>query len=127
LSIHLIEIDAWWKAIGVQELRKTIKQRVIHYRYPKMHLGTHISESIRRMGSGDNFITDTSERLPIANVKEAYRSTTKGDFIRQMLKHNNWCTCFHYMEVMLCHLALQGWYDIDSAKLLNLLSSTDKL
>jgi len=76
-SIRLVEFEAWWQAISIQELRKTIEQRVIHFGYPKMHLVSHISESIRRMGSGDNFTTDISERLHIGNVKEAYRSTNK--------------------------------------------------
>jgi hypothetical protein len=124
-SIRLIEFEAWWQAIGVQELRKTIEQRVIHFGYPKMHLVSHISESIRRMGSGDNFTTDISERLHIGNVKEAYRSTNKVNYIRQMLKHNDRSTGLDYMEETLSYLALQGWYDIDSAKVFNLLSAAD--
>jgi len=46
-SICLVEFEAWWQAIGVQELRKTIEQHVIHFGYAKMHLVSHISESIR--------------------------------------------------------------------------------
>jgi len=126
LSIRLIEFEAWWQAIGVQELRKTIKQCVIHFGYPKRHLVSHISESIRRMGSGDNFTTDISERLHIDNVKEAYRSTNKVNYIRQMLKHNDRSTALDYMEETLSYLALQGWYNIDSAKAFNLLSAADK-
>ena len=91
-----------------------------------MHLVSHISESIRRMGSGDNFTTDISERLHISNVKEAYRSTNKVNYIRQMLKHNDRCTGLDYMEETLSYLALQGWYDIDSAKVFNLLSAAHK-
>jgi len=72
LSICLIESEAWGQAIGVQEFRKTIKQRVIHFGYPKMHFVSYISESIRRKSSGDNFTTDMSEQLLIGNVKEAY-------------------------------------------------------
>jgi hypothetical protein len=45
-SICLIEFEAWWETIGIQALRKTIEQCVIHFRYPKMHLVSHISESI---------------------------------------------------------------------------------
>jgi len=71
-SIRLIEFEAWWQAMGVQEFRKTIEQHVILFGYPMMHLVSHKSESIRQMGSGDNFTTDVSERLHIANVKEAY-------------------------------------------------------
>ena len=59
--IHLVEFGAWWQAIGVQELWKTIQQHVIHFRYPKMHLVSYISESIRQMGSGNNFTTDSSD------------------------------------------------------------------
>jgi len=80
-SICLIKFEAWWETIGIQALRKSIEQRVIHFGYAKMHLVSHISESIRRMGSGDNFTTDISELLHIANVKEAYRSTNKVNYI----------------------------------------------
>ena len=79
--IRLIAFEACWQAIGVQELRRTIKQRVIHVGYPTMHLVSHISESIQRMGSGDNFTTDIPERVHIANVKEAYPSTNKVNYI----------------------------------------------
>jgi len=43
-----------------------------------------------------------------------------------MLKHNDWCTGLDYMEERLSYLALQGWYHVDSAKVFNLLSNTDK-
>ena len=46
-SIRLVECEAWWQAISSQELWKTIEQRVIHFGYPKMHLVSHTSESIR--------------------------------------------------------------------------------
>jgi len=125
-SIRMIKFEAWWETIGIQALRKTIEQRVVHFGYPKMHLVSHMSESFRRMGSGDNFTTDISERLHIANVKEAYRSSNKVNNIQQMLKHNDRCTGLHYMEETLSYLALEGWYDIDSAKVFKLLSATDK-
>jgi hypothetical protein len=77
------------------------------------------------MGSSDNFTTETSEKLHIANVKEAYRSTNKVNYIRQMLKHNDQRTGLDYMEETLSYLALQDWYDLDLAKVFNLLSATD--
>jgi hypothetical protein len=43
-----------------------------------------------------------------------------------MLKHNDRSTGLDYMEETLSNLALQGWYDIDSAKVFNLLSAADK-
>jgi len=125
-SIHLIEFEAWRETIGIQAFRKTIEQCVTHFKYPKMHLVSHISESIRRMGTGDNFTTDISERLHIANVTEAHRSSNKVNYIRLMLKHNDRCTGLDYMEESLSYLALEGWYNIDSAKVFNLLSTTDK-
>jgi len=78
------------------------------------------------MGSGDNFTTDISEQLPIANVKEVLQSSIKVNYIQQMLKHNDQCTGLDYMEETLSHLALKVWYDIDSAQLVNLLSATDQ-
>jgi len=78
------------------------------------------------MGSGDNCTTAISEWLHIANVKEAYWSSNKVNYIRQMLTHNDQCTGLDYVEETLSYLALQGWYDIDFAKVFNLLSATDK-
>jgi hypothetical protein len=124
--IRLIEFEDWWETIGIQALRKTIEQRLIHFRYPKMHLVSHISESLRRMGSGDNISTDIAEQLHIANGKEAYRCSNKINYIRHMLKNNDWCTGLDYMEETLSYLALEGCYDVDSAKVFNLLSATDK-
>jgi hypothetical protein len=125
-SICLVKFDAWWQAIGVQELQKTIEQHVIHFGYAIMHLVSHISESIRQISSGDNFTTEISEQLHIGNVKEAYRSTNKVNHIHQMPKHNDRCTGLDYVEETLSYLALQGWYDTDSAKVFNLLSAADK-
>jgi len=125
-SIRLVQFDALWQAIRVQELRKTIKQQVFHFGYPKMQFMTHISESIRRMGSSDNYTTDISEWLHIGNVKNPDRSTTKVNYIQQMLKHNDRCTSFEYMAETLSYHALQGWYNIDSANIFNLLSAADK-
>jgi len=44
LSIWLGDFDAWWQAIGIQELRKTFEQCVIHLGYPTMDCVTHPSE-----------------------------------------------------------------------------------
>jgi hypothetical protein len=124
-SIRLIEFEALWQAIGVQKLWKPIEQIVIVFEYPKMQLVSHKSQSIRRMGSCENFTNDLSEWLHIGNVKEAYQSTNKVNYIRQMLKHTDRSTGLDYMEETLSYLALQRWYDIDSAKVSNLLSAAD--
>jgi len=120
----MIEFETGWGTIGIHALQKTIEQRIIHFGYPKMHLVSHILESVRRMGSGDNVTTDISEWLHIANVKEAYWSSHKVNYIRQMLKHNDWCSSLDYMEETLSYLALAGWNDMDAAKVFNLVSAT---
>jgi len=125
-SIRLVEFEAWWQGIGIQELQITIEQHVIHFRYPKMHRVSHITESIWQMGCGDNVTTDISERRHVGNVKEAYWSTHKASYIQQRLKHNDWCTGPDYVEETLSYLALQGWHDIDSEKVFNLLSAADE-
>ena len=78
------------------------------------------------MGLSDNFTTDISERLHIVNVKEAYRSSNQVNYIRQMLMHNAQCTGLDYMDETLSYLALECYYEIDSAKGFNVLSATDK-
>jgi hypothetical protein len=80
-SICLIGFEALWERIGIQSLWKSIEEHVIHFGYSKMHLARHISQSFRGMGSGDNFSTDISEWLHIANVKKAYRSTNTVNYI----------------------------------------------
>jgi len=125
-SICLVELKAWWEAIGVQELWNTVEQRVIHFCYPKMHPVSHISESIHRIGFSDDFNTDISEQQHIGTVKEAYRCTNKVNYIQLMLKYNDRCTCLDYMKKTLTYLALQGWYDIHSAKVFNLQSAAVK-
>lgn len=50
LSMHLIEFEAWWKAIDIQQLRKSIQQCMIHFRYAKRYLGSHIYEFIGQIG-----------------------------------------------------------------------------
>ena len=91
----------------------------MHFGYPKMHLVSHISESIWQMGLGDNFTTDISELLHISNVKDGYRSSNKVNYTRQILKYNDRHSSLDYMEETLHYLALQGWYDVDSAKVRN--------
>ena len=59
-------------------------------------------------------------------MKEVYWSTTKVSYVQQMLKNNDRCTGLDYMEETLSYLALQGYYDIDSAKVFDPLSATYK-
>jgi len=125
-SIRWIEIEAGWETIGVQALWKAIEPCVMDFGYPKMNHVSHVSESIHQMGSGDNFTTDISEQLLIANVNAAYRSRNKVRYIRQMLQHNDRCTSLDYMVETLSYLALEGWYNVDSATNFNLLSAPDK-
>jgi len=99
-SIRLVEFEAWWQAIGVQTFWKTIEQCVIHFGYPKMDLVSYISESIHLMGSADNFTTGISEWLHLGNMKEAYWSTNKVNYIQQIFNYND------YMEETLSYLAL---------------------
>jgi len=125
-SIRLVQFAAWWQAIGIQELRKAIKQRLIHFGYPEMHLVSHTSESILQMGYGDNFTNNISERLHIGNIKEVYQSTNKVNYIQQMLNQNDWSTGLDYIEEPLSYLILHVWYKVDSEKVFNLLLAADK-
>jgi len=121
----LVKFEAWWKAISIQDLRKTIEQHEIHFGYPMMNLVSHISASIWWIGSGTNFTMNISELLHTWNVKQVYHFTHNLNYIWQMLKHNDQCTGLDHMEETLSYLVLQGWYDIDPAKVFNLLSTAD--
>ena len=45
-SIRLVEFEAWWQALSVQQLQKTIEQHAIDFGYPKMLLVSCKLESI---------------------------------------------------------------------------------
>jgi len=66
-----------------------------------MHLGRHISQSIRGMGSGDNFTPDISERSHISNVRELYQYSNIVNYIGQMLKNIAWSAGLVCMQVTL--------------------------
>jgi len=79
-----------------------------------------------QIGSGDKFTNNISEQLHIAKMNEAHQSNNIVDSIWQMLKHNDQCTGHHYMEELQSYPALPGWYNIESAKVFNILSITNK-
>jgi hypothetical protein len=81
LYIRMIEFETWRQAIRLQELQNTIKQDVIIFSNPKMHLMSHISQSIWQMCSGNNSTTNISEWLHIGNVKDTCPSTHRLNYI----------------------------------------------
>jgi hypothetical protein len=92
-----------------------------------MHLLSHITESIRQMGSPDNFSTDVSELLHIEMVKEAYRSTNRVSFEEQMLWYNDRYTGLAYMVQTLEYLALRGSFDWETARTLKMSSRAERI
>jgi len=78
------------------------------------------------MRSGYNYTTDISEQLHSSNVKEAYCSNITFQYIWQMLKTNDECTSLDNMKEALSYLALQDWYNINSANVFNLLSTANE-
>ena len=59
-------------------------------------------------------------------MKEKYHSTNKANYIRPMLKYNDRSTGLDNTAETLSCLALQGWYDIDLAKVFNVLTAAGK-
>jgi len=78
------------------------------------------------MDCGDNFTSNILEQLHMANMKEAYQSTNKVNYVLQMLKHNNHRTRHDYIKKTLSCFALQVYCDTNFANDFNLLSITDK-
>jgi hypothetical protein len=61
-----------WSRARMKAKKEKLETGIHHFQFPKMHMLSHASNSIRRMKSPDNFSTDISELLYIENVKEAY-------------------------------------------------------
>jgi len=116
-----------WAQARIDREYEKLRVEVYHFQFPKMHLLSHISDSIRRMGSPDNFSTDVSELLHVEMVKEAYRSTNRVDFEKQMLWYNDRYTGLAYMIQTLEYLALRGSFDSDTARTLKLSSREERL
>jgi hypothetical protein len=45
-SKRMAEFETLWEQHGIHELRKALEHQIVHFGYPKMHLVSHISESI---------------------------------------------------------------------------------
>jgi len=60
LSIHLIQVEVQWHQMSLQKLKKTVKQHVLHGRYRKIHLVSHLGGSTMHMESGDYYTTNIS-------------------------------------------------------------------
>ncbi|KAJ3712985.1 hypothetical protein DFJ43DRAFT_1008331 [Lentinula guzmanii] len=56
------------------------------FHIPKIHFMNHYVESVKHMGTFDNFNTEYTERLHIDLAKDAYRATNKKDELSQMTK-----------------------------------------
>lgn len=56
------------------------------WNFPKVHMLQHFIDSIRLFGTTNNYNTETSERLHIDFVKDAYQATNKKDAIEQMCR-----------------------------------------
>src|SRR5437588_7737768 len=89
--------DQGWAQARINREYQGLRAEVYHFQFSKMHLLSHISESIRQMGSPDNFSMDVSELLHVEMVKEAYRSTNSVNFEEQMLWYNDRYTGLAYM------------------------------
>ena len=61
-----------WSRRRVEVEEEKVETAIYHFQFPKMLMLSHVSNSIRRMGSPDNFSTDGSELLHRENGKEAY-------------------------------------------------------
>jgi len=87
----------------------------------------HVSNSIRQMGSPDNFSADILELLHIENVKEAYRASNRVQYEKQMLWYNDRYTRIAYMVQTSEYIALSGIYDHDTASALGMQTRNERL
>jgi hypothetical protein len=92
-----------------------------------MHLLNHITESIRQIGSPDNFSTDVSELLHLEMVMEAYCSTNRVSFEEQMLWYNDRYTGLAYMVQTQEYLTLRGSFDWKTARTLKMRSRAEQI
>jgi len=90
-------ITEGWSREWMKAEKEKLETAIYHFQFPKMHILGHVSNSIRQMGSPDNFSTPISELLHIENVKEAYRASNPVLYEEQMLWYNDRHTGIAYM------------------------------
>jgi hypothetical protein len=56
-----------------------------HFNIAKIHALTHYASMIRLLGSADGYNTEASERLHIDYAKDAYRTSNRKDYVKQMM------------------------------------------
>ena len=60
-----------WSMPRMTAEQEKLESAIYHFQFPKMHMLSHVSSSIRRMGSPDNFSTDISELFPYRKCQES--------------------------------------------------------
>ena len=78
-----------WSRQWMKAVKEQLANVIYHFQFPKMHMLSHASNSIRQMGSPDNVSTDVSELLHRENVKETYRASSRVQYKEQMLWYND--------------------------------------
>jgi hypothetical protein len=96
------------------------------FNFPKLHLLSHLTDHVRQHGSCDSWTTDVSEGLHMS-LKDAYRATNRVNFIPQLLAYLDADMGMSMMRLSLKHLALNGFYVQESARILDLLPPPIKL
>ena len=118
--------DRGWSEARVNREHEKLRVEIYHFQFPKMHLLSHLTESICQMGSPNNFSTDVSELLHVEMVNEAYRSTNRVNFEEQILWYNDRYTGLAYMIQTLEYLAFRGSLDSDTARTLRMSSQEER-
>jgi len=116
-----------WSRARMQAVKEKLWTAIYHFHFPKMHMLGYVSNTIRQMGSPDNFSTDISELLHIENVKEAYCASNRVQYEKQILWDNDRDTGIAYMVQTLEYLALSGIYDLDTARVLGMQTRNERL
>lgn len=104
----------------IEQAYRALQLKVNNLASIEMLLPTHIPHYVRYLGSPDNFSTDISELLHIENVKEAYQTTNKVNYEKQIMCWNERRLNLVYMDQTLKFLALNRHYIPESARMVDL-------
>jgi len=82
----LVKLDEAWVAFHKNKQYFVDAGVRKHFNIPKLHSMQHYVAAIISRGSADGFSTESPERLHIDFAKNAYRSTNRKNYIKQMTK-----------------------------------------
>jgi hypothetical protein len=110
--------------VEILEQRQAVLEGMSDFNFPKIHLLSHFSDSIKQFGSLPMWSTESMEAAHKYQVKDGYRASNKGKtYEEQFVEYNTKRQTIRIHHLNLVAYAKDGCYTSGTADALNLIDS----